>query len=197
MGNEPEPTRGEERCDGMDNDGDDAVDEDWPELGEACGEGGGRGECVLGEYVCAPGGMGVVCEGAQGPTDEVCDGKDNDCDGIEDNGPEEICDAEDNDCDGLVDAADPDCQACVPTEDPEVSCTDDLDNDCDGLFDGDDPDCQTACDNDGVCGPGGDCGNCANDCDGVTNGPPRNRFCCGNGVIESAEGDGTICDGNF
>jgi len=32
---------------------------------------------------------------------------------------------------------------CVPTEDPEVSCSDGVDNDCDGLTDGDDPDCQT------------------------------------------------------
>lgn len=98
-----EPKLDVERCDGKDNDGDTEVDEDWPGLGEACGEGAGLGECVEGEYVCADDGMGVVCEGAAGPTDEVCDGKDNDCDGTADNGPEEICDGEDNDCDGLVD----------------------------------------------------------------------------------------------
>ena len=94
---------GPEPCDGLDNDGDDEVDEDWPELGAACGEGGGRGECVEGVYVCSNDGAGVVCEGAVGPAKEVCDGKDNDCDGIRDNGPAEICDGEDNDCDGLVD----------------------------------------------------------------------------------------------
>jgi len=92
---------GVERCDGVDNDGDDEVDEDWPELGEACGE--EAGECVAGKYVCAEGGAGVLCEGAVGPSDEVCDGKDNDCDGTPDDGPEEICDGVDNDCDGLVD----------------------------------------------------------------------------------------------
>ena len=97
------PTLSEERCDGVDNDGDDAVDETWPMLGSSCGEGGGRGECVLGEYVCASNGLGVTCKGAVGPTPEVCDGKDNDCDGIEDNGPAEVCDGEDNDCDGLID----------------------------------------------------------------------------------------------
>ena len=95
------PKPGVERCDGKDNDGDTEVDENWPELGEACGE--GTGECVEGEYVCADDGMGIVCEGAAGPSDEVCDGKDNDCDGTADNGPEETCDGEDNDCDGLVD----------------------------------------------------------------------------------------------
>jgi hypothetical protein len=98
-----EPALREERCDGIDNDGDEAVDEPWPELGEPCGEGGGRGECVLGEIVCAAHGLGVVCEGAVEPMPEVCDGKDNDCDGIEDNGPAEVCDAKDNDCDGLID----------------------------------------------------------------------------------------------
>ena len=100
---EPDAGVGVESCDGVDNDGDDEVDEDWPELGKACGEGAGVGECVEGEYVCTEDGMGVVCEGAVGPSDEVCDGKDNDCDGTPDNGPEEICDGEDNDCDGLVD----------------------------------------------------------------------------------------------
>jgi hypothetical protein len=92
-----------ERCDGVDNDGDTEVDEDWPELGEGCGEGEGRGECVEGRWVCAAGGQGLVCEGAVGPVAEICDGKDNDCDGTADNGPAEVCDGEDNDCDGLVD----------------------------------------------------------------------------------------------
>ena len=35
------------------------------------------------------------------------------------------------------------------------------------------------------------------DCDGQSNGPPSGRFCCGNGILEDAEGDGTICDGNL
>ncbi len=103
----PEPDAGVElrveRCDGADNDGDTEVDEDWPELGEACGEGAGVGECVAGEIVCNATGTGVVCEGAVGPSAEVCDGKDNDCNGTPDDGPAEICDGLDNDCDGLVD----------------------------------------------------------------------------------------------
>jgi len=62
--------------------------------------------------------------------------------------------------------------------------------------------CQAAggggsCDNDGVCEPGEDCETCSNDCEGVQSGKPANRFCCGNGVMESAEGGGAICDGNF
>lgn len=49
----------------------------------------------------------------------------------------------------------------------------------------------------GVCEAGEDCSSCASDCDGVTGGKPANRFCCGNGVAEGPEGDGSICDGNY
>jgi hypothetical protein len=51
------------------------------------------------------------------------------------------------------------------------------------------------CNNNGICESGEDCENC-DDCAGVQNGPPSGRYCCGNGVEEPAEGDGSICDGN-
>jgi hypothetical protein len=95
-----------------------------------------------------------------------------------------------------------DAVACEPTETPEVSCTDGLDNDCNGATDcadancSGDPACQTSCNNDGVCDPGEDCLSCANDCAGVTGGKPANRYCCGNGIQEAPEGDGSVCDGN-
>ena len=53
------------------------------------------------------------------------------------------------------------------------------------------------CNNDGVCDPGEDCNSCSNDCSGKQNGKPSGRYCCGNGAEESAEGNGSICDGNF
>lgn len=49
----------------------------------------------------------------------------------------------------------------------------------------------------GLCEAGEDCNGCATDCPGVTTGPLSGWHCCGNGVVETAEGDGTICDGNY
>ncbi len=91
--------------------------------------------------------------------------------------------------------------ACVPTEPSETSCDDNVDNDCDQTIDCDDADCGAAavclCDQDGVCEAGEDCEVCPSDCIGVTNGKPAARHCCGNGVPESQEGDGALCDGNY
>ncbi|HEX5042852.1 MAG TPA: trypsin-like peptidase domain-containing protein [Candidatus Polarisedimenticolaceae bacterium] len=53
------------------------------------------------------------------------------------------------------------------------------------------------CDNDGTCESGENCTNCPADCDGKSGGPPSGRFCCGDGTAQSAEGNGSICDGNF
>ncbi len=93
---------------------------------------------------------------------------------------------------------------CVSTESPEWTCDDGQDNDCDELFDCDDPDCTgdpacwtSPCDGDGVCEPGEDCVSCSVDCAGRTGGKPSKRYCCGNGVAEAAEGNGSICDGNY
>ena len=49
---------------------------------------------------------------------------------------------------------------------------------------------------DGACDAGEDCASCATDCPGVTYDWPPLRHCCGNGVAEPAEGDGSICGGN-
>lgn len=96
-----------------------------------------------------------------------------------------------------------DCGAPVASEQPDTTCDDGLDNDCDGLIDDADSDCSLempfagAICNNGVCELGEACNSCAVDCPGLRTGPRSNQYCCGNGVAEAAEGDGSICDGNY
>ena len=72
----------DELCDKLDNDCDGQTDEENPEGGETCGV--TKGECKAGIKVCVDG--KIVCQNEIPATDEVCDGKDNDCDGTPDNG---------------------------------------------------------------------------------------------------------------
>jgi hypothetical protein len=93
---------------------------------------------------------------------------------------------------------------CGAPADSETACADGFDDDCDGYTDCVDFDCDddTACapppcDNDGVCDPGEDCHTCSGDCASLLTGKPAKRYCCGDGVPQQKEGDGTVCDGNF
>jgi hypothetical protein len=75
----------ETSCDGVDEDCDGRVDEAFPTLGDACSL--GVGACsTAGELECNGAGTGVVCVigTPNEPEDEICDGIDNDCDGLAD-----------------------------------------------------------------------------------------------------------------
>ena len=93
-----------------------------------------------------------------------------------------------------------DCGPPVASEVPGSTCDDGMDNDCDGATDCDDINCPAdltcSCSN-GNCDPSEDCNTCPADCLSKTSGKPSSQYCCGNGIAESAEGDGTICDGNY
>ncbi|MBU52524.1 MAG: hypothetical protein CL920_27835 [Deltaproteobacteria bacterium] len=130
-----------ETCDGKDNDCDGQIDEDFPQKGLPCSE--GVGECArTGTYDCAPGGQATVCNANPAPPmTELCNGKDDDCDGRVDedfptlgntctNGRGACQTSGKIICENVTQTI---CDA-IPSKPQSEQC-DKIDNDCDGLVD--------------------------------------------------------------
>jgi len=73
-----------EFCNEKDDNCDGVPDDPWPEKGQAC-DGPDADWCANGIWVCALDGYGLECVGDENIA-EVCDGLDNDCNGLTDDG---------------------------------------------------------------------------------------------------------------
>ncbi len=143
-----------ETCNLVDDDCDNLVDEGNPGGGAACGT-SDEGLCELGALACVAG--TVTCLGEIGPSSELCDGLDNDCDARVDEGNPESgapCGSDTGECTAGTTTCSMGMLTCLGAVGPGTEVCNGLDEDCDSNVD-EDLGVGEACGTDaGECSPG-------------------------------------------
>ena len=192
----PEACNGEDdNCDGVVDEGCDCVDGDSEDCFSGDMANRGVGLCATGTRTCADGTWGT-CEGETLPTDEVCNGADDDCDGGTDEDFGQLtCGV--GICMVVVDACTNGSEVeCVPGDPTDEECNG-LDDDCDGDVDELPCECLNGEEQDCYTGPMGTAG--VGLCEEGTQTCVDGQWGpCENSVIpvpEVCDGDDNDCDG--